>query len=203
MTRLPADSRTTRSTSSPYASSLRAPMPLMPCRSCSDCGARCGDGRQRGVVKDHVGRQVVRARHLGAPGLQRGESQLRRIVQRPRRPRAAGAALPRAAARAAFAGWRGARLAQLHLQLALAARAREPSVSCSVLNACASTATRADRDQLAQHAAQLLLAEVRADAEGAERARGRYCATFSVALPRRMSMMWPAPKLMPLRCCTR
>ncbi|MCY1558292.1 hypothetical protein D9M68_952130 [compost metagenome] len=30
-----------------------------------------------------------------------------------------------------------------------------------------------------------------------------YCVTFSVTLPRRMSMMWPAPNAMPLDCCTR
>ena len=41
-----------------------------------------GDGGQRRVVEDHVGGQVVLARHLGTPGFEGGEARLRGVVQR-------------------------------------------------------------------------------------------------------------------------
>ncbi|MNS88782.1 hypothetical protein D3C72_1227720 [compost metagenome] len=80
--------------------------------------------------------------------------------------------------------------------------AREPSVSFSVLKASASTASApvaiswrsTPRSATSLNSAPMPKVLMRSCPN---------CLTFSVALPRRMSMMWPAPKLMPLSCCTR
>jgi hypothetical protein len=189
------------STASPYFSSFFAPMPLMPCRSSSDCGVALGNGSQRCVVKDHIRGQVVLARHLGAPGLEVDEAHLRV------RPQVGGSGRWCAAFAGAFGRGGRHRFAQLHRHLALEHGARAFGEAQGVKAVAAvqhhllqAQGTRGD--QLAQHAAQLGLGQVCANAEGGDFSCPN-CATFSVFLPRRMSMMCPVPKLMPLAWCTR
>ena len=125
----------------------------MPASVVERVGPRLGHLGQRGVVEDDVGRQVVRARDLGAPGLERGEALERR------RRRAAAAAACRARAADAAPRLRvprrapALRLASRSSSVHLAAqhRARRSSVSASVLYS-PSVAQVAERDQLAQHA---------------------------------------------------
>ena len=78
---LSARRRTTRSTSSPVGFQLLRADPADALQVAQRARRQRGDRGQRRVVEDHVGRQVVRARHLGAPRLQRGETRLARVGQ--------------------------------------------------------------------------------------------------------------------------
>ena len=59
------------------------------------------------------------------------------------------------------------------------------------------------REQLAHDAAPLLLGEVGADAVGRQRVVARAGGRAAVALPRRMSMRWPAPNVCRRSRCSR
>src|SRR6218665_184369 len=120
------------------------------------------------VLEDHVGGQAVFPGDFGAPRLERLEAGLGFVVELDRRGLAAGTAAAGAAARGRLAAFRrGGGHAQQQLHLALEHRARRLVQRQRVVLAFADH--MAQRDQLAQHGAPLLLAQVGADGPGGER----------------------------------
>jgi hypothetical protein len=118
----------------------------------------------------------VRLGHLGAPGLQRREAHLAGIGEARRRGRRRAARRRLALAPAACDTDSRSSTCCSPFRMA-----REPSVSLQRVERFRVHRQRADGDQLPQHAAQLRLAELRAEPEGGHRSWPN-CATFSVLL---------------------